>query len=300
LANSAGNRTTDHIFLLSLEEVLAYMGGWGMQNTHEYMGDNANETIINARRTLSVEMISSGFHSNWWLRTPGPRGSGPVPNVMHVNSSGNATSHGRSANEYDCVRPAFWLYLYTPQNVINDGSTRIGDIIEKANINWLVIAVEDGQALLLSDRLLEGPQFDVDDYNFGEWDWESSRIRAYLNDEFFNSTFSASERNRIVEASLANPDGSTIDRVFLLSNDEVNEHMGTNAPMDIRNARIASRYGFAVPTEWGLRSPGELEPLEAGIPVDWHMMSYRGHVTSGFRAGFPGRAMRPAFWLDLN
>ena len=75
-----------------------------------------------------------------------------------------------------------------------------------------------------------------------EIDWENCTLRSWLNNDFYNTAFSASDRKRIVTAHNENPDSydlykqldpsygavggnATDDNVFLLSFEEVRDYL---------------------------------------------------------------------------
>ena len=87
--------------------------------------------------------------------------------------------------------------------------------------------------------------------------WAISDIRNYLNDNFYYKYFSAIERNQIVAVKIHTPDSieystkggrDTLDKIFLLSLEEVELHFPSNAE------RMARYHGL--PCSWWLRSPG--------------------------------------------
>ena len=108
-----------------------------------------------------------------------------------------------------------------------------GEIIEFGGMNWIVLAVNDGRALILSERVLEGKAYRVEPAR--RVTWETNPIRAYLNGEFYENTFSEAEKLRIIETTVANKDnewygayggGDTTDKLFLLSLEEVCRYFG--------------------------------------------------------------------------
>ncbi|MDR1422294.1 MAG: protein kinase, partial [Coriobacteriales bacterium] len=68
-----------------------------------------------------------------------------------------------------------------------------GDVVSFGDYSWRVLAVEDGQALLITEDLIGLRRFD-DDSN----DWATSEIRAWLNGEFL-SGFTPNEQQQIAE-----------------------------------------------------------------------------------------------------
>ena len=70
-------------------------------------------------------------------------------------------------------------------------------------IEWQVIGTRDGHTLLISKYALESSKYNE---NYMEIDWENSTLRSWLNNDFYNTAFSASDRKRIVTAHNENPD----------------------------------------------------------------------------------------------
>ena len=90
-------------------------------------------------------------------------------------------------------------------------------------IEWQVLAVEDGKALLISRYLLRG-----DSYNssYEQVTWEECSLRTWLNGIFLNDAFTQSEQAWIMTSKVTadhnsqyNTDAGrdTQDKVFLLS-----------------------------------------------------------------------------------
>ena len=120
-------------------------------------------------------------------------------------------------------------------------------------IRWRVIALEDGTACLMADRLLDCQPFHLND---GPVDWKSSTVRSWLNsypaedneagidyrgEGFLDTAFTAEQRNAVIRTRVENRPNAmygtacgedTEDFVFLLSNDEV------------FSSDIAARNGF--------------------------------------------------------
>lgn len=104
----------------------------------------------------------------------------------------------------------------------------VGQTIRMGGINWRVLDVQKGKALVLSDLILDNRSFQKNTALLTTW--ADSPLRTYLNGDFYNKTFTKSEKKRIVSTTLVNninPQYSTTtgtdtkDKVFLLSAEEV-------------------------------------------------------------------------------
>ncbi len=84
-------------------------------------------------------------------------------------------------------------------------------------ILWRVLTVKSGNALLLSEYILDTRPFDTNSNA-----WETSDLRSWLNGDFNREAFSQTERNAIL-------DGGSIGKVFILSDAELtNSSYGFN------------------------------------------------------------------------
>jgi hypothetical protein len=177
-------------------------------------------------------------------------------------------------------------------------SVSVGDIIEFGQLDWLVLAVEDGKALILSDKIIENRVYHSP---WGEITWEHSSLREFLNGSFYNSTFTEQEKGWIEETNIINNDNAqygtsggndTVDKIFLLSIDEVNTYMGNDSHINLRNAKIAEHLATGNIGWWWLRSPGSRSDRAAGVREG----GYVG-VNGNYVGDFGG--VRPALWLNL-
>jgi len=178
---------------------------------------------------------------------------------------------------------------------VQKAQVQVGDRIQYGNIDWIVLAVDDGKALLISEFVLLPFEYSFYDGEDTATTWEECSLRQYLNGDFFNSTFETLEQNRIIETAVRNSDnpdkgtpggGDTTDKIFLLSIEEAKQYFPDNP------ARIAfDTNGTAA--RWWLRSPGYLSGFAAyvrsGGPIDPN-----GHPIILGTIG-----VRPALWLKL-
>ncbi len=194
----------------------------------------------------------------------------------------------------------------------------------KEPIKWRVLSVDGNKALLLSDKILDIYQYTLSEYA-NPIVWETSGIRKWLNNYFYNNAFSTSEKNSIILSKLINenfvwtlysenineyggPD--TEDYVFNLSFNEANNKaygFVSNDPDDncfYTETRYAERTAYAnnggvvgylsLPrpyNDWMLRNPGfghNILSINEAAPTFW---AYSNDDTFG---------VRPAIRIDLS
>ncbi len=188
-------------------------------------------------------------------------------------------------------------------------------------IEWIVLDVQDGKALLLSKYGLEMMQYHTER---ADVTWETCALRSWLNGDFLQTAFSAEEQSSILTTSVDNhtvqgiddwnaPGGNiTQDKLFLLSWPEATRYLGSvywkngrglypNALMSptahavkngaFQHKKVKTPEGSAV-CWWWLRSAGSEPVRAASVNSDGTMFDYYVNTLSG--------CVRPAFWLDLG
>ena len=95
-------------------------------------------------------------------------------------------------------------------------------------IDWIVIADSEDRLLLLSDKVLDQRAFN-DNYNATSW--ETSSVRKWLNEDFFNAAFNDEEKSIIedyvtVPGDVSAGTAEVTDKVFLLSREEAEAYIG--------------------------------------------------------------------------
>ena len=214
----------------------------------------------------------------------------------------------------------------------------------KEPIEWHVLDMEEGYVFLLSKYVLDrqpyDSNFDTDAYfeafETGGYDyyitWDKSTIRAWLNDTFFNSAFTGTEKDDILLSELENlPNAlrgtssgpNTTDRVYLLSESEAVKYFGEYYTMIARENRpIRSGEVFpertmqlGAPAEyakslrikmgvsgnewsmsycsWMLRTTGGFTSRNANVYADGYI-----NQDGGFADGYGG--IRPCLWIDIT
>ena len=106
----------------------------------------------------------------------------------------------------------------------------------KEPIVWEVLYLDGNQLLLQSRDILDFKEVDtIDDFNSYQFTWETCTLRSWLNNEFFNEAFDSSEQTLIIDSYVENLDNKymsgqggndTMDKVYLLSNEEIMDYYG--------------------------------------------------------------------------
>ena len=175
-------------------------------------------------------------------------------------------------------------------------------------IDWQVLTVLGDRQLVISRYILDYRNFS-DSISGSKWD--SSAMRTWLNGDFYNSAFTAAEKNSILQVTNSNPNNErfgtsggsqTQDRIFLLSIDEANRYFTTSGHRVTRQTSYAqqkydSSFGLD-PSAWLLRSPGSMENTSAFVNGDG-TINYDGSYQN--LSGIPTEyAVRPAFWMKVK
>ena len=111
------------------------------------------------------------------------------------------------------------------------------------DIEWIILAIEDGKALVLSRCGLDTVTFhDTEE----PVTWEDCTLRAWLNSEFWNAAFSEEEQARILTTEVADTrDRETVteDKLYLLSDDELELYLEKSDDRRLRFTEYASARG---------------------------------------------------------
>ena len=245
------------------------------------------------------------------------------------NSTGNNSSHlsnknsagGKSLSLSEAINKANIVSNYHSSSMVEDFDTvNFGSYNTKGpirgDIEWIVLnksTTADGKryALLLSKYAIDCMQYyPLYDYVF----WETSTIRQWLNNSFYNDAFSGSEKDKIIDLPIDNPrnavypqaDGgmSTVDKVFLLSFYECLTYFG--GEINGRNLKLATKATqYAIEkgayrhmsggvddgnTMFWLRSPGSTKKNACDISPSGYL-NYAGNMVN-----LP-QGIRPAIYV---
>lgn len=174
----------------------------------------------------------------------------------------------------------------------------------KEDIEWLVLEVNDGKALVVSKYALDCQRYHSEYANIT---WENCSLRQWLNNDFINSAFSSDEKMIISTVTVSadeNPDyrtsagNTTQDQLFLLSIIEANVYFGEDGTRLCKATDYAVSNGAWVVDGgscwWWLRSSGKNQNSAAGVD------GAGGVNRVGRGVNLQVYAVRPAMWIDLN
>ena len=172
-------------------------------------------------------------------------------------------------------------------------------------IKWRVIKCENGEALLLSDIVLDKQKYNK---RLKKVTWEKSTLRKWLNKKFMNRAFSSSEQEAIRTTKVINEDNyyyktdggnDTLDKIYLLSLSETDEAKETE---EAKEYGFTDSYGMTIKYSnyadlddyqyWWLRTPGEKNISAAA--GDMSGKAYGGGGESDMELG-----IRPVLHLNL-
>lgn len=179
-------------------------------------------------------------------------------------------------------------------------------------IEWRVLAIEDGRALLITENLLDcQPYHEVNT----DITWENCTLREWLNDDFLHEAFSDKEQHKIATVTNRNPDryehdengyefhtyggNDTQDKIFVLNLDEAEQYFSSDQDrLSVATPYAKAKGAHTLPPRegscWWLRSPGDNGWSAAEV-------EYSGGVNIyGMNVYDDKMAIRPALWVELS
>ncbi len=176
----------------------------------------------------------------------------------------------------------------------------IGSYPQSANgeskpIEWLVLSKEGNKMLVISKYGLDVRRFDGNGNN-----WSGSKIRQWLNYDFYNKAFNEKEKKYI--KSFINTDSiidrnNNADNVFLLSIEEVKKYFSNDESRKCKATEYAvtkGKKGSAIADDysnWLLRSTDLVFVNNVSI------VRNDGHFD--IKKGKDRLVVRPALWLKI-
>lgn len=191
--------------------------------------------------------------------------------------------------------------VYEQDNILSNG---------KESIEWQVLEVQDGKALVISKYALDCQSYNTE---YESVTWETCTLRSWLNDDFLNAAFTTGEQTRIPTVTVSadknpsydtNPGKTTQDKVFLLSINEAYQYFSSDDARSCDPTAYAIAQGCWTFDDtsssyygncwWWLRSPGDYQGNAAFVGTAGWVLD------SGYFVDHGSNAVRPALWIDLN
>ena len=180
------------------------------------------------------------------------------------------------------------------------------------NIDWIILERDDDKILVISKYALDCQQYYPE---YVSVTWETSTMRAWLNETFYNTAFDEAEKDQILTTTVpadtnadygTEPGNDTLDKVFLLSLKEAEKYFDSNeerrcSPSAYALANEAYTNGDCLTAEgnascwWWLRSPGDCSQHAAGVHSDGSV-DYQGNGVYSHKYD----CVRPAIWIRLD
>lgn len=299
-----GFSTQDYVYLLSIQEA-----------DNLFSGNQARMCYPTEYAVSKGAAVDDGGTCWWWLRSPGNRDFGSAG----VYSDGTVYQYGDDVNRtINGIRPVIRV---SPEGVpetrepaselVVGGTYYFGSYEQNGNysdgaerIAWRVLAIEDGAALLVSDKILDAYAYHE---LFNDTTWENCTLRVWLNNNFYHAAFSDSEKDQILIKSMPSDEnprqnlpkagGATKDRVFILSASEINEYFTANYERTAYGTEYAMRQGIYINNDlyaswWWARTPGKTNKWAVRIRSSGEV-DYEGSYVNSKNGG-----IRPAIWLS--
>lgn len=193
------------------------------------------------------------------------------------------------------------------------------------DVEWVVLDVQGDKSLLLSKYVIDFHPFVYNDKHT-QLPWEDSEMRRWLNGEFMDNTFSKEERSAILTTIVDNSESqtegyrfnsgykppeenNTEDQIFLLSyyeaaklyfhSDEVRRCGCTMYAASLRGWETDLLPDGSPKCHWELRSPGYWANTQISVTLDGDYFGRSDNMD--YETGMAEqKAVRPAFWLDLE
>ncbi len=218
----------------------------------------------------------------------------------------------QTPNTYKYGYPVAWHYLIEAHNMTIYSDTiyfgkyeQDNDTDKKEKIEWYILDESDGKIFLLSKCALDCIKYKED--NKGTT-WETSDARKWLNENFFESAFTDTEK-KYIQTTTVIPDKSiekdlnfgnvTNDKIFLLSKAEVEKYL---KDIDRKLCKVteyavknkAYKNYVTNDTMWMLRSVG-WDNGRIFVVSD-----FQGEYYSLAEVGMLMYSVRPAMWVKIN
>ena len=236
--------------------------GWTAPETsntpvYRLYNPNAGEHHYTTAKTEHDNLVSLGWRSEGIGWYSDDAKAVPLYREYNPNAATGTHNYTTSKSEHDYLVSLGWKdegigwygvtpasSKYTPGDIITLGTYEQDNNLSNGAepIEWIVVGERDGHTLILSKDAIDYKKYNEELYK--DITWEDCTLRSWLNNDFYNNAFSASDKGRIATAHNENPDtyelykdyhrnnqtwgakggNATDDNVFLLSWTEARDY----------------------------------------------------------------------------
>jgi len=174
-------------------------------------------------------------------------------------------------------------------------------------IEWKVLDIEDGKALIISEKVLDCRVYNIEAKKIT---WEESDMREWLNDIFYNASFTEEEKERILKTTVVDrenvaknvdPGNNTEDKIFLLDYTEVLNYFSFDTDRITVQTDYAIMHGASSYSDnlWVLRTPGHTGMFVMTIEDDGDLSGDGQGFFDDGELIYNKVPVRPALWIEL-
>jgi hypothetical protein len=276
-------------------------------------------TLLNTLNTASGTLPTSANSQAW--TDYGYYINGSVSSYMWYIDITNASDEYRGVY-FTSYRPYNTTYTSSTSDSWQDDNGYTTSSVywfKYEPITWRVLDVHGSSAFLMADLVLDSQDYhySISDRTIGGStiypnNYEHSHIRSWLNDNFYNTAFTAAEKARIQTTTVDNSVASTgysssryacantSDKVFLLSYSEATNAsygLSTDASRQLKPSAYAQSQGVDTNYDgnsyWWLRSPNDY------IAPSARVVNYVGDVFYYHSVYSTSSGVVPALWISL-
>lgn len=346
--NDPGPDTQDYVFLLSAQETEQYFPTAESRRVllSDYVHPH-NKIRIN-RQGWGTN--ATRIHGDWGLRSPNKYGTfAYILDYQTIYWTAGDIWYDGGGFEGD-IRPAMWIEAKPAANAPSDpsalpdavvpGDTITFDHYEQDNdtsngpeaITWKVLDVQDGKALVISEKILARVRHRYVEDGHGAVTWETSRVRQWLSEDFFDAAFSDEEKTAVCLTNVKsepNPDytdtdpgSDTQDYVFVLGLEQYDAYFADDGDLSdavapyTEVARVGNPYAKDALVRnakyypmnnavrgnadgsagwWWLRTVGQDYAADGNFMIRVDAAGKADGVGSDADCG-----VRPAMWVDID
>ncbi len=178
-------------------------------------------------------------------------------------------------------------------------------------IEWEVLDVKDGKALLLTKDAIASWIFSWEPYGAGgnakaAGVWEENKLRTWLNNDFYDEAFSKEEKEKICQEAVTADLNSqyntrqgtaTFDNIFILSIEQYLEYK----PESPKSSKTLMGNGMPEYPAFWFRTAGKETgylTVYANGGIDYEGLSVHGYNNCGY--DFYERAIWSAMWITID